>query len=91
MKIFLFSVLGIVFSFSVFADYSYEDIAVLKKYGTIKSGRNSEYSIILIIGDWSDNVGSFAKQNATENWKVKKKKLSYLRLYVKESLKMVIL
>ena len=32
-----------------------------------------------------------AKQNATENWKVKKKKLSYLRLYVKESLKMVIL
>ena len=61
MKFFLFSVLGIVFSFSAFADYSYEDIAVLKKYGTIKSGQNSEYSIISIIGHWSDNVGSFGK------------------------------
>ena len=48
-------------SFNSFADYSYEDIAVLKKYGTIKSGQNSEYSIISIIGHWSDNVGSFGK------------------------------
>ena len=62
MKIFFLSILGIaLFSFSVFADYSYEDIAVLKKYGTIKSGQNSEYSIISIIGHWSDNVGSFGK------------------------------
>ncbi len=29
------------FSISAFADYSYEDIAVLKKYGTIKIQENS--------------------------------------------------
>ena len=62
MKIFFFSILGTVFfSFNVFADYSYEDIAVLKKHGTIKTGGNGEYAIISIIGHWSDNVGSFGK------------------------------
>ena len=91
MKFFLFSVLGIVISFSAFADYSYEDIAVLKKYGTIKSGQNSEYSIISIIGHWSDNVGSFGKTECYGKLESEEKKLSYLRLYVKESLKMVIL
>ena len=61
MKIFFIFVLISILSFSVFADYWYEDIAVLKKYGTIKTGDNSEYSIISIIGHWSDNVGSFGK------------------------------
>ena len=76
MKIFFFSVLGIVFSFSTFADYSYEDIAVLKKYGTIKLGQNSEYSIISIIGHWSDNVGSFGKTECFG--KLESEKKSYL-------------
>ena len=75
MKIFLFSVLGIFFSFSVFADYSYEDIAVLKKYGTIKSGQNSEYSIISIIGHWSDNVGSFGKTECYGKLETEEKKV----------------
>ena len=62
MKFFYLIIVGIYFfCFSVFADYSYEDIAVLKKYGTIKTGENIEYSIISIIGHWSDNVGSFGK------------------------------
>ena len=81
----------IFFSFASFADYSYEDIAVLKKYGTIKSGQNSEYSIISIIGHWSDNVGSFGKTQCYGKLESEEKELSYLRLYVKESLKMVIL
>ena len=91
MKIFLFSVLGIVFSFRAFADYSYEDIAVLKKYGTIKTGENSEYSIISIIGHWSDNVGSFGKTECYGKLESEEKQLFYLRLYVKENPKMVIL
>ena len=38
MKIFFFSISRVViFSFSAFADYSYEDIAVLKKYGTMRN------------------------------------------------------
>ena len=62
MNFFLLVVTGIYFfSFSILADYSYEDIAVLKKYGTIKTSENSEYAIISIIGHWSDNVGSFGK------------------------------
>ena len=62
MKYFFFTVIAIfLFYFNTFADYSYEDIAVLKKYGTIKTGENSEYAIISIIGHWSDNVGSFGK------------------------------
>ena len=62
MRFFFLILTGIsFFSFSVFANYSYEDIAILKKYGTIKTGENSEYAIISIIGHWSDNVGSFGK------------------------------
>ena len=54
MKIFfLFVLISGLFSFRVFANYSYEDIAVLKKYGTIKTGDNSEYSDILSVTlDW---------------------------------------
>ena len=92
MKIFfLFVSVNFILSFSVFADYSYEDIAVLKKYGTIKTGENNEYSIISIIGHWSDNVGSFGKTECYGKLESEKKKLFYLRLYAKESLKMVIL
>ena len=62
MKFFFLTIIGIIFiSFSVLADYSYEDIAILKKYGVITTGENSEYAIISIIGHWSDNVGSFGK------------------------------
>ncbi len=83
--------LAVVFSFSAFADYSYEDIAVMKKYGKIKTGENSEYSIISFIGHWSDNVGSFGKTECYGKLESEEKKLFYLRLYVKENLKMVIL
>ena len=76
MKFFFLTVIGIVlFSFSVFADYSYEDIAVLKKYGTIKTGENSEYAIISIIGHWSDNVGSFGKTECYGKLESKEKKV----------------
>ena len=39
MKFFLFSVLGIVFSLSAYADYSYEDIAVLKNMELLNQGK----------------------------------------------------
>ena len=46
---------------SAAASYSYEDIAILKKFGVIKMTDNSEYSIISLIGHWSDNMGHFGK------------------------------
>ena len=61
MKYFFYLLVQIFFCSSVLANYSYEDIAVLKKYGTVKTGEYSEYSIISIIGHWSDNIGNFGK------------------------------
>ena len=62
MKLLFLILIGVSFyCFSTLANYSYEDTAVLKKFGIIKTGENSEYAIISIIGHWSDNIGSFGK------------------------------
>ena len=88
MKIFFFSILGTVFfSFNVFADYSYEDIAVLKKHGTIKTGGNGEYAIISIIGHWSDNVGSFGKTECYGKLESEEKKVNLFETLCKRESK----
>ncbi len=57
----LITLLSFITSFNLFADYSYEDNAILKKHGVIKTSDDGEYAIISIIGHWTDNIGSFGK------------------------------